>query len=471
MEDRGFRVIIVGGSIAGLTLAHCLHHANIDHIVLEKRSEIAPQEGASIGLWPNGSRILDQLGLFEDIAGDTGKEREPLSRIHIAYPDGFVFSHDMPQLIYERFGYGILFAERQKILETLYRRYPDKSNILLNRAVANIEKTDEGVSVRTADGSSYHGTIVVGADGVHSRVRSEMWRLADSVSPELITLREKQGLTAEYACIYGISSSIPGLMSGENVNVYRSGFTALTFHSGEHVYWFMIKKLDRKYTYPDIPRFSLEDAEDLCAQFADVAISGDVSVRDVWDSRKVASMTAMEEGIFPTWTHGRIVLLGDAVRKMTVITGQGANSAIEDAAVLATILDRLNRCGEHKHHPTQQEIAIALSEYQKTRYRRSKTIYDRSRFGVRAHTCDGLAKRLIGRYIMPHKTKHLAEATSALMADAPRVDFLPLPGRSLTGWERYCTLTGNGRNSKVWWMLLCLVLIIVWILLMDPRLR
>ncbi|KAL4985227.1 hypothetical protein BDW68DRAFT_165519 [Aspergillus falconensis] len=54
MEDRPFKVIIVGGSVAGLILAHCLYRANIDHLVLEERLEISPQEGASIGLWPTG---------------------------------------------------------------------------------------------------------------------------------------------------------------------------------------------------------------------------------------------------------------------------------------------------------------------------------------------------------------------------------------------------------------------------------
>jgi 2-polyprenyl-6-methoxyphenol hydroxylase-like FAD-dependent oxidoreductase len=66
-DKERLRVIIVGGSIAGLTLAHCLHHSNIDIVVLEARKEIAPQVGASIVVLPNGARILDQLGVFDDI--------------------------------------------------------------------------------------------------------------------------------------------------------------------------------------------------------------------------------------------------------------------------------------------------------------------------------------------------------------------------------------------------------------------
>lgn len=64
------RVIIVGGSLAGLTLAHCLERAGVDYIVLEGRDRIDPQIGASLGLFSNGSRVLDQLGLYETIEKD-----------------------------------------------------------------------------------------------------------------------------------------------------------------------------------------------------------------------------------------------------------------------------------------------------------------------------------------------------------------------------------------------------------------
>lgn len=61
------RVIIVGGSIAGLTLAHCLHINNIDFVLLEGHEAIGPPLGAAIVLLPNGARILDQLGIADDL--------------------------------------------------------------------------------------------------------------------------------------------------------------------------------------------------------------------------------------------------------------------------------------------------------------------------------------------------------------------------------------------------------------------
>jgi FAD dependent monooxygenase len=107
MEKPEFKVIIVGGSIAGLTLAHCLAQANIDHVVLEKRSAIAPQEGAFIGIWPNGARVFEQLGLF----GHMEKQTVPFHRMHLRYPDGFSFSSSLPELVSERLVF--LLSERQ----------------------------------------------------------------------------------------------------------------------------------------------------------------------------------------------------------------------------------------------------------------------------------------------------------------------------------------------------------------------
>lgn len=95
MTESNFRVIIVGSSIAGLTLAHCLQRANINHVVLEQREEIAPQIGASIGILPNGARILDQLGLYRHVE----ELVEPLEIAHIIYPDGFNSSSRYPKIL------------------------------------------------------------------------------------------------------------------------------------------------------------------------------------------------------------------------------------------------------------------------------------------------------------------------------------------------------------------------------------
>lgn len=67
MSDKPFTVLIAGGGIAGLTLANMLEKIGVNYLILEGYREMAPQVGASIGILPNGCRVLDQIGLYDEI--------------------------------------------------------------------------------------------------------------------------------------------------------------------------------------------------------------------------------------------------------------------------------------------------------------------------------------------------------------------------------------------------------------------
>ena len=66
-EADNFKVIVIGGGPVGLTLAHALHLASIDFVVLERRSDIIEDKGASIALWPHTFRVLHQFGLLDKV--------------------------------------------------------------------------------------------------------------------------------------------------------------------------------------------------------------------------------------------------------------------------------------------------------------------------------------------------------------------------------------------------------------------
>jgi FAD dependent monooxygenase len=93
-----FKVVIVGGSVAGLSFAHCLERLGVSFIILERGEQIAPQHGASLGIMPNGARILDQLGLFHDVE----REIEPLELAKIRYSDGRGFESEYPKNMREK---------------------------------------------------------------------------------------------------------------------------------------------------------------------------------------------------------------------------------------------------------------------------------------------------------------------------------------------------------------------------------
>jgi FAD dependent monooxygenase len=90
MEKPKFKVIIVGGSVAGQTLSLALEKANIDYILLEKYKTFSPEVGASIGIFANGMRVLDQLGLCNEIESRT----EPLTITNKRDEKGITFDHN-----------------------------------------------------------------------------------------------------------------------------------------------------------------------------------------------------------------------------------------------------------------------------------------------------------------------------------------------------------------------------------------
>lgn len=98
--SNDFKVVIVGGSICGLTLANMLQLYDIDFVVLEAYKTIAPQVGASIGILPHGNRILDQLGLFHKVL----ELCPPLDSFHFRDKEGKVLCEfrGMIKSMYER---------------------------------------------------------------------------------------------------------------------------------------------------------------------------------------------------------------------------------------------------------------------------------------------------------------------------------------------------------------------------------
>lgn len=99
ISSSPFKVIIVGGSIVGLTLAHCLDHAGIDYVLLEKHEDIQPQLGAFVGIMPNGARILEQLGLHDKVRATS----EPITVSRSVFPDGYIFSDNWPAQMTKRY--------------------------------------------------------------------------------------------------------------------------------------------------------------------------------------------------------------------------------------------------------------------------------------------------------------------------------------------------------------------------------
>lgn len=136
---------------------------------------------------------------------------------------------------------------------------------------------------------------------------------------------------------------------------------------------------------------------------------------------------------------------------MTPNIGQGANTAIEDVAVLASLINRLV-CANPVDKPSEVCVETMLREYKSLRYERAKSTYQRSRFGARFHTRDNWLKALVGRYVFQHVGGLIENRTAQTLAGGEMIDYLPRPKRSEL--STMAQLPKLQRNPQRQWTLL-----------------
>ena len=92
-----------------------------------------------------------------------------------------------------RHGYPVVFFDRRMLIQILYDHIQQKDKILTSQRVVSIENHPWHVSVTTKTGEKFTGSLLVGADGIHSTVRQEMWKEAQKEDPEWFDANEEDG--------------------------------------------------------------------------------------------------------------------------------------------------------------------------------------------------------------------------------------------------------------------------------------
>ncbi|EFQ99799.1 FAD binding domain-containing protein [Nannizzia gypsea CBS 118893] len=432
-KNRPFRVIIAGAGVAGLAFSHALLRAGIDHIVLEK-GVVAPDWGASISLWGNGSRILSQIGCLDALEADA----LPLKVLHVRGPDGKAFSEEaFFDMMRERNGFEAITMERRNFLQIVYDQLPDKSKILTKRRVVDVVDNEDGVMVKLADGTTEHGDILIGCDGVHSTVRELMWRNANSSIPNHITAQEKTSLVTTYNSLVGVAKTIPGLGVRDMHWVCRRGLSFLILTQPDQTYFFVNWKMPQKMRWPTKAKWSAEETERAAASIVDIPISESAVFGELWKHKKRAHLIGLEEGTFDHWHFGRIALVGDSVHKVTPNFALGANCALESSVALINGINRLYKSLEPGKRPSKAAISAMFQRYQEERKPRMRIASDASALLTRLQACDGNLNHFIMRYIFPVQGQaSYADKLASLCCSAPKFDFLPVnyPNPSTFKW-------------------------------------
>ncbi|KAB8276116.1 hypothetical protein BDV30DRAFT_235955 [Aspergillus minisclerotigenes] len=427
INPHKFRVVIVGGSIAGLTLAHALAAKNIDFVILEAREEIAPNVGASIGFTGNAHRILDQLGVWDALA----ELATPI--IHnYAWNDkghqlGYTEAFKLSQV---RHGYPVIFLTRQQALHVLWDKLPDKSRVLTGKKVVKMEQSTTEATVQCLDGSTYTGDIVVGADGVHSIIHKEMCRQMEIVQLKDPLPSKDKGMVMQYRGVFGISNSVAGIREGEMHNVFVKGASILVIGCKDHVFWIVGVKMERTYYASEALRFDQSQLEDSLAFLMNKYVCAGVQFKEVYQRTIRCNQLPLEEGMFEQWNCGRVACIGDSVHKMTPNLGQGGCCAIEDAATLAnTILEIVEKPGKQQ----VPNIKTRLDSWATASKPRMKLICTLSESVIRMQSLDNVVYEITGPIFSKYYMDAFADLISDMGVGGECISFLPLPERQHTG--------------------------------------
>jgi 2-polyprenyl-6-methoxyphenol hydroxylase-like FAD-dependent oxidoreductase len=332
-------ILIIGGGIGGLTAAIALRADGHDVTVIERDPEWSVY-GVGIIQQGNVLRAMDQLGLLEDyLSAAVG-----FDFVAVHAPDGtLVAKVPSPRLIEGcPANVGISRRALQQVLAD--RTFAAGAEVRLGVTVNAFDDRGDAVRVRFSDGSEKSFDLVVGADGIRSQTRCQLF----PGSPE-------PAFTGQSVWRYNLAR--PADL--DSLHVYNGPIGAgLVPMSDAWMYLYLTTPEPRNPHYPQTGLAAVMRSK-IPASLADLA--GQVVDDEAVVYRPLE--TIMLEG---PWHKGRVVLLGDAVHAATPHLGQGAGMAIEDAIVLAEEIAR---------RETPEE---AFDAYRERRFARCRYIVEES---------------------------------------------------------------------------------------------
>ncbi|KAF5534273.1 zeaxanthin epoxidase chloroplastic [Fusarium napiforme] len=401
-----------------------LEKVGIRYVLLESHDEIAPQVGASIGLQSSGLRILDQVACADELMSLVDI---PLNDTYLRYPDGSVIRHhtSVQDHLTERHGYPIIFFDRQMLLQVLYNKLESKASVHLGQKVVSVLELDNGIQVTTDKGKIFEGELLVGADGIYSAVRKEMWQIA---SPNYFPSDEWSRVPCYYKCIFGISRPIEDLAQGSHY-VYNKNFSYLVaVGPGGKFYWFLFVRLPVPLYGQDIPRYTKVDEEKLAAEHASDQITPEVTFGHLYGARTSSVLTPLHEHVFEKWHYKRIITIGDAAHKFEPLTGHGGNSAIETAASLVNHLTS-DECSDWSN----TQIEAAFSAVQEERLERVQWLVKDAHKTQQMQAMETPFLATLGPILTRlSSTQFVLQLGAHKIVGATRINSIPVPRREHT---------------------------------------
>lgn len=313
MTDSGaFKVIIIGGGPTGLALAHMLHVAGIDYRLYDKRDDLCERRGAGLAIQPQNCRILKQLGILDQVL-QQGLAPEMQVHREVSADGRILAEYPFFQWLKENHGYTMMLFERWQYIKLLYDTLPDCQNhVFTGKTLQSLSMvSNAGVNVRFTDGSEDQGSIVIGADGIYSKVRECMIQNA----PKHNFKHEPYRIS--FRALYGVGPRPPGMDLGVVREIPHQGWWFQIISQPQRIFWMLYQALDPPMDQATF--YGEDEAEALAAEHGDFSVGEGFTFKQIRASKTFEKLAVLEEGVAANWYWKRTVLIGDAVHKVASI--------------------------------------------------------------------------------------------------------------------------------------------------------
>lgn len=348
------KVLIAGGGIGGLVTALCLERAGIEACVFESVEEIRPL-GVGINLLPHSVRVLTALGLATRLAETAIATAELIyfnkfGQLIWREPRGLAAGYHWPQYSIHRGRLQMLLLEtvRERLGETAVRTgcHLESFSERGNQIEARFTNRTTGETV-----ASETGDLLVGADGIHSRVRKHFY--PNEREPKFSGKVLWRGITESAPYLTGRSMFMAGYANRKFVAYPICPQTAARGRS--LVNWVADVYVGDAYagTPRDWNRQVNQDA--VLPAFADWHFDWLDIPALIKGASAIYEFPMIDRDPVERWSFGRVTLLGDAAHPMYPIGSNGASQAILDAPALTEALT------------TESDIVSALQQYERAR--------------------------------------------------------------------------------------------------------